>query len=94
MAQKKGASLAKAASLAFQLPAMSPEKVGRLIELVQGGKFNERELLNLYDNASEREVSAVMDAIKVKMRADFPRAATRKFGRKEEQAQVPAEQTS
>ena len=94
MAQKKVASLTKAASLAFQLPAMSREKIGRLIEHVESGKFNERELINLYDNASERDVSAVMDAIKAKMRADFPRAATRKFGPKEERAQVPADEIS
>ena len=88
MAQKK------AAPLAFQLPAMSLEKVARLIEQVQSGKFSERELLTLYDNASERHVSAVMDAIKLKMRADFPRAATRKFGPKDEKARVPAAETT
>jgi len=88
MAHKKSAPLAKAAALAFHVPAMSREKVGRLIELVQNGKFSESELVNLYDNASERDVSAVMEAIKLKMRADFPRAATRKFGPKEKDSSL------
>jgi len=69
---------------------MSREKVERLIELVQDGKYSESELVNLYDNANERGVSAVMDAIKLRMRAHFPRAATRKFGPKEEKAQIRA----
>ena len=90
MAHKKVASLAKAASLVFQVPAMSREKVERLIELVQNGKYSESELVNLYDNACERDVSAVMNAIKLKMRTDFPRAATRKFGPKEEKEQTRA----
>lgn len=74
---------AKKASPPFQLPAISREKVERLIEGVQSGKFNERELINLYDNAHERDISEAMEAIELKMRADFPRAATRKFGPKE-----------
>ena len=73
----------KVEPLAPQLPAMSQEKVGKLIERVESGSFSERELLNLYDNANQRHVPAVMDAVKLKMRADFPRAATRKFGPKE-----------
>jgi hypothetical protein len=88
LAHKKVVSLDKAASLAFQVPAMSREKVERLIERVQDGKYSETELVNLYDNANERGVSSVMDAIKLKMRAEFPRAATRKFGPKEEKAQT------
>jgi hypothetical protein len=77
----------KVASLAFQVPALSAEKIEKLIEHVQSGKYSERELLNLYDNASERQIAPVMEAIKLKLRADFPRAATRKFGPKEKQAQ-------
>ena len=84
MAQKK------VETLAFQVPAMSAEKVGQLVERVESGRFSERELLNLYDNACERQVSAVMDAVKLKMRADFPRAATRKFGPKEKPSQQSA----
>jgi hypothetical protein len=67
---------------AFQVPPMSSEKIEQLIERVQSGKFSERELLNLYDNAEERQFSSVMEAIAIKLRADFPRAATRKFGPK------------
>ena len=85
---------ARVTTSAFQVPAMSREKVERLIERVQEGKFNETELLNLYDNAAEREVSAVMDAIKIKLRADFPRAATRKFGPKSEKSKVPDPENS
>jgi hypothetical protein len=85
---------ARVPTSAFQVPAMSREKVERLIERVQEGKFNESELINLYDNAAEREVSAVMDAIKIKLRADFPRAATRKFGPKSEKSKVPDTENS
>jgi hypothetical protein len=73
----------KAQASVFLVPAMSAKKVGELIERIQSGKYTERELINLYDNATERSESTVMDAIKLKMRAEFPRAATRKFGAKE-----------
>ena len=59
---------------------MSAENVALLVERVQNGAFNDLELINLFDNARKRDVTTVMDAIKLKLRADFPRAATRKFG--------------
>lgn len=80
----------KGVPLALQLPALSAEKIEHFIERVQNGNFSERELINLYDNANERHVTAVMGAIEIKMRADFPRAATRKFGPKEKDRKAPA----
>jgi hypothetical protein len=65
---------------------MTVDKEARLIEDIYNGKFSEAELINLYRNASVRGVSAVMEAVKVKMRADFPRAANRMFGAKESEA--------
>src|SRR5450759_2760506 len=65
---------------------MSQEKVKQLIESIRSGKYSERELISLYNNASARGNSTVMQAIQIRMRADFPRAANRKFGAKESEA--------
>jgi hypothetical protein len=65
---------------------MSQANEARLIESIRSGKFSERELINLYKNATTRNATAVMDAVKIKMRADFPRAANRMFGAKESEA--------
>jgi hypothetical protein len=78
MAQKKAGP-----ALLFQVPAMSAKRVEQLIERINGGQYGGPELANLYDNARERDVPAVMEAVELKMRADFPRAANRKFGAKE-----------
>jgi len=58
----------------------------QLIESIRSGKYSERELINLYKNASARNATAVMEAVKIRMRADFPRAANRMFGAKESEA--------
>lgn len=65
---------------------MSQAKEAQLIESIRSGKFSERELINLYKNAATRNATAVMQAVKIKMRADFPRAANRMFGAKESEA--------
>ncbi|MBZ0133456.1 MAG: hypothetical protein K8F53_12655 [Rhodocyclaceae bacterium] len=65
---------------------MSQANEVQLIESVCSGKFSERELINLYKNAATRNATAVMDAVKIQMRADFPRAANRMFGAKESEA--------
>ena len=65
---------------------MSQAKELQLIENIRNGKFSERELVNLYKNAATQNVTAVMEAVKIKMRADFPRAANRMFGAKENEA--------
>jgi hypothetical protein len=57
-----------------------------LLESIRNGKFSERELINLYQNAAARGSSALMPAVKVRMRADFPRAANRVFGAKDKEA--------
>ena len=38
------------------------------------------ELTNLYDNASEREQTSVMEAVEKQLRTRFPATARRKFG--------------
>jgi hypothetical protein len=65
---------------------MAASKEEKLIEDIRSGKFSESELVNLYRNASTRGASAVMESVKIKMRADFPRAANRMFGAKESEA--------
>ena len=65
---------------------MSQSSEDQLIESIRSGKYSERELINLYKNASTRSATAVMEAVKIKMRAAFPRAANRMFGAKESEA--------
>lgn len=64
----------------FQTPSPSAGRIEQLIERINAGRYEQVELANLYDNARERDLGDVMAAIEQKMRADFPRAATRKFG--------------
>lgn len=45
--------------------------------------MTEKELVNLYNNARERNAGDVMMAIERQMRGQFPRAANRFFGKKE-----------
>jgi hypothetical protein len=65
---------------------MSQNKDAQLIDNIRNGKFTERELINLYKNATTQNATAIMDAVKIKMRADFPRAANRMFGAKQNKA--------
>ena len=58
----------------------------QLIESVSAGKLSEKELINLYNNATARGSSVVADAVVRQMRIDFPRAAKRMFGAKESAA--------
>jgi hypothetical protein len=80
-----------APALFFQVPALSAEKIEALMERIRDGKYGEKELANLYDNAVERDLPQVMEAVEAKMRADFPRAATRKFGAKKSKADEKAQ---
>ena len=69
-----------------KVTVMSQANEVQLIESIRNGKFSERELINLYKNAETKSATAVMEAVKIKMRADFPRAANRMFGAKEREA--------
>ncbi|MDD5249913.1 MAG: hypothetical protein PHY45_13075 [Rhodocyclaceae bacterium] len=71
---------------------MRQEIEAELLESIHSGKFSERELINLYNNLSARGSSAVMPAIKTRMRIDFPRAATRMFGAKDKEASALLEE--
>jgi hypothetical protein len=68
------------APLLFRAPPMPPERVAALVEQIQSGKFSAPELTNLYDNASERGQSSVMEAVEQQLRTRFPATARRKFG--------------
>jgi hypothetical protein len=70
---------------------MTHSDAHKLIEKVRNGEYSERELINLYKNAETHGASDVMEAIKRKMRADFPRAANRLFGAKEAEARMQLE---
>ncbi len=65
---------------------MQDDKTAKIIERIRAGSYSERELINLWNNASERGNAAVADAVRRRMRADFPRAANRMFGAKENEA--------
>ena len=53
-----------------------------LIERIRSGSLVEKELINLYNNAKERNVPDVMAAVEAQMRVQFSRAANRIYGKK------------
>jgi len=53
-----------------------------LIARIRSGSLVEKELINLYNNAKSHDVPDVMAAIEEQMRGQFPRAATRVYGKK------------
>lgn len=55
----------------------------QLIERIRSGTLSEKELINLYNNARDRNAKEVVDAIERQMRGQFPKAANRLFGTKE-----------
>jgi hypothetical protein len=62
---------------------MDPQKERALIERAQTASYTEAEFVTWYDNVLARGGSAaLLDAIRLRMRLDFPRAAKRKFGAK------------
>ena len=61
---------------------MNQEEIDPLFEKIHSGKYSDQELINLYNNASKLGKADVMNAAKIKLRADFPRAAKRQFGTK------------
>jgi hypothetical protein len=75
--------------LLFRAPAMSASKVEQLIEQINAGRYGAPELINLYDNAQERNQTSVMEAVIARMRGNHAAAATRKFGRAEKPARKP-----
>jgi hypothetical protein len=54
-----------------------------IIDKINNDKYTEKELINLYNNAFNRNKQDIMKAVEIKMRTDFPRTATRMFGAKE-----------
>ena len=61
---------------------MDQDKEVKLIEYIRSGKFSKKELKKFYENAEIKKSTAIMEAVKLKMRADFPRAANSMFGAK------------
>ncbi len=62
---------------------MDPHKERELIKRAQSASYTEAEFVSWYDNVRARGGSqALLDAIKLRMRVDFPRAASKKFGAK------------
>lgn len=55
----------------------------KLVASIQEGKFSEKELINLYDNAIKKGRDDLIVHIKLRLRSDFPRAANRLFGAKQ-----------
>jgi hypothetical protein len=58
-----------------------------LVRKIEAGGFSERELLNLYTNAQERQIAEVAAAVMVQLRDRFSRTANRVFGAKQADAQ-------
>jgi len=55
----------------------------QLIAKIRSGSLAERELINLYNNARNKNAPEIIAAIERQMRGQFPRAANRFFGKKE-----------
>lgn len=58
----------------------------KTIEKIKSGSYSEKELINLYNNARSLGAKEVVEAIEYQMRGQFPRAANRLFGQKEDSA--------
>lgn len=63
-----------------------------LIDKINAGRFSEKECINLHLNAMLRDEVEVMEVIRLKMRVQYPRAANRIFGAKQNEAQSKLEQ--
>jgi len=61
-------------------PAPSDHQRG-MLDKIRSGKFTERELIQLHANALERGGTHITAAVEEQMRARFPRAANRLFGK-------------
>jgi hypothetical protein len=60
---------------------MDPQKERDMIERARTASYTEAEFVTWYDNVLARGGSqALLDAIRLRMRLDFPRAARRRFG--------------
>jgi hypothetical protein len=55
----------------------------QLLEKIRSASLTEKELINLYNNARERNVQEIVAAIEVQIRGQYPRAANRLLGKKE-----------
>jgi len=53
-----------------------------LIARIYSGSLVEKELINLYNNAKDKDVPEVVAAIEEQMRSQFSRAANKLFGKK------------
>ncbi|HZW13921.1 MAG TPA: hypothetical protein VFF81_12115 [Noviherbaspirillum sp.] len=58
----------------------------KVIGWAQSKQFSEKEIVEFYNNVAEKGGSRkALDAIKIRMRSDYPRVAKRRFGAKEEE---------
>lgn len=71
---------------------MSQDKEAQLIEKIRKGRFSERDLINLYTNATTRHATNVIEAVSTRLAAEFPRAAKRMFGAKTDHASARLEE--
>jgi len=63
----------------------------KIIENIRSGLLTEKGLTNLYNNVQGKNLPGVIAAIEEQMRAQFPKAANRLFGKKEPSAIQPSE---
>lgn len=70
------------------------KRIERLIDMIQSGQLNQRQLDNLYDNASsyvgieEVDREHLLEEIMTALRVRFPAAAKRRFGAKDQFARA------
>jgi hypothetical protein len=71
---------------------MSKSREEQLIENIRSGKYSEQELISLYNNAEKLNATTIMEEVKIRMRIDFPRAANRMFGARQNVANAILEE--
>ena len=59
---------------------IKPQSTDLILEKIRGGSLSEKDLIALHHNAVRLVALDVVEATKVKLRAEFPRAAKKLFG--------------
>lgn len=71
----------------------SSTRYNELISKIKAGQYDQKQLLNLLENATRLDNVEVVEAVRLQMRRDFPSAATKHFGAKGEDAKIKLEET-
>ena len=71
-------------------PVKPPPSTDRILEKVRGAGLPEKELVALHHNALRLQALDVVEAVEIRLRADFPRAAKKLYGDKKPAVAAPS----